>query len=112
MRRRYKHLTEKDFNVNKTLLENGLSKAKVANISERSYFTVAQISKSNSFSDYENLIKSIHENYMTKKNGHAIEPKKDLLVILVKINQNLERMANAWESHPNKESFVRKILRS
>lgn len=115
----YTAVTKRDFDLVKALYDAKVSRVKIAQISGRSYFTVTWLVKATSFEDYVSLIKAYSlkekEKY-DKKEKPVVELYKglpptengvkytdsnaELIITLRLINHNLERLAEAWEAHP------------
>jgi hypothetical protein len=113
--RHWKQLTEKDFTMMKALVEAGISNKKIENATGKSYYTIFRIKKAKSFADYKEQLKELRGKNAARTNGH-VEVKTpqptykvvDTLAVLVSINKNLQRMADAWET-PNRRSLVSRI---
>ena len=134
-KRHFTAMKQKDFDLIKTLLGTGtLSKSKIHNITGRAYGTIMWVEKSENLAGYMRLSRAYQADYKARKaqtNGQAtseklegyahsvnavIPDKKDetfqtmLLLELKNINENLARLAIAWETHPEKQGFLRKVL--
>jgi hypothetical protein len=110
--RKWKQLTEKDFTMMKALVEAGISNTKIENATGKSYYTIFRIKKAKSFAEYKEQLKELQGKNAARTNGHVEvktpQPKVDTLAVLVSINKNLGRLADAWET-PNRRSLVSRI---
>lgn len=116
MKRSFKHLTEKDFLMITTLKEAGLARKKINDITGRSNWTISLILASSSFSDYQKRSKEYqlaHKGKATVKqepieesiNGFAknkasstLVAEADVVPVLNRIADSLDRLADAWET--------------
>lgn len=60
-------MQEKDFKMLKALLDAGISKAKVCEVTGRSYPTVKYVSETNSFVAYKELVRKVNSNHNKAK---------------------------------------------
>lgn len=128
---KFKQVTPHDFELVKTLTEAKLKVAKIAEIAQRSAFTVNFLQKSSSYEDYRARIKQYTLDYDAKRKLRKLNGKTEsslpektalettsktvstqeemsIIYALLKINATLERLADAWETNPRK-SFLQKI---
>lgn len=65
--RRHKWLTEKDFTLIKTLADNGLSYAKITQLTGRSGTTIARVKHSKNLEDYTRQMRAFLQVIKSKK---------------------------------------------
>ena len=124
IRRKHTQLNDKDFETIKTLLGVGLSSIKIHEITGRSEGTIYYIKKSNSFADYQALVKAIVAKTELRKqtvlngivpqapvvNPESTEVKTEtLLEVLKDIHKEMKRLADAWETPLQKKEFLERL---
>ena len=126
MAKKYKQMNEKEFNKVKLLAEAGLSTGAISKVTGRACSTVSWVKRSDSFEHYRELTREYLEsrrkaNEVEAAPVQATEPEaesdmQDIIgktfyytpaeqtaVELTRIANALERMADAWESTPDKK---------
>ncbi len=113
-KKQHKHLTEKDFDNIKTLLSTNLTTLQVSQLSQRSRTTVYAIRQADDFDAYKDIVRSYTRNKTKKEPAEetVVEAPKEQeaqrtnfnpdSANLARIATALERLADAWESTPNK----------
>jgi DNA-binding MurR/RpiR family transcriptional regulator len=124
-RQHYKQVSQKDFDTIKALKEANLSQSKIHAITGRSYSTIERIYKTKSLEEYREMTKEISRALAQKHPYIPVAEKKvedyahkigataeqnDLLAVLRSIDRNLERLADAWETHPDKEAVKNRMF--
>lgn len=107
----WKHLTEKDYEMIKTLLDAGIKKSKISDITGRGDGTVYNIAASSSFIDYKNISRSSAKKKAPTVSDETtagappiIQDDAQMLIVeeLRNINKILIRLCVAWETTPTK----------
>lgn len=130
-RRHFKKMTEAEFNKIKALMTYDVSLSKIIEITGKGAGTVDKIKKANTFDEYKVLTAEHTAKYkkptviaetevdtaLEVEQEQAQEPQEEktaevsesmefhqsFLKELIKVNENLSRLAEAWESRPSQE---------
>jgi 3-dehydroquinate synthetase len=115
-KRKFKRLTEDDFNQIKLLLNTGLKTSQIMQITKRVNAVIVIAEKANTFAEYRQLMrekndkekKPVEEKVVANgETANSIVTMHDIMTILEKINSNLERLADAWEKEPERSGLRR-----
>lgn len=107
----WKKVTEKDYEMIKTLLDAGIKKSKISDITGRGDGTVYNIAASSSFIDYKNISRSSAKKKAPTVSDETtagappiIQDDAQMLIVeeLRNINKILIRLCVAWETTPTK----------
>ena len=99
-----KHLTQEEYNMIKELQTIGVEPGRISKVTNRSYPTISRIRRSNDYEEYKTF---------TVPKAVVVEPLSEVAtdepqrthfsedsVNLERIASALERLALAWEAHP------------
>lgn len=120
-----KRMNERDWNLVRTLRENGMKSKQVADITKRSSGTQAAIMESKDFADYQRLVAERAKRWAKPKPIRGLDIETDEPELpqpaqvwqfgdesnhLERIAVALERMADAWERKPDEQPAKRGIF--
>lgn len=110
----YRHMTEKEFDGIKVMIQHGLTNRQVSYLSKRSLATVSYVKRAENFSDYRSVVADVQVRANERKTGNTpveqVEVSTEVVeqvdtspTELSRIADALEALVKAWETQPTKK---------